>query len=453
MQSTDNLVSHQIVGGVLAAVFITVLAIVIFRARRRKSNANQQPKKKNNDSGFLGRVRGLFGSGSSYVAASGDDNTDQSHQLQSTTGVRNRDVEQANTTQTGQNGAGVDRHTSVRSVLTLPPYRFSASQTEQVLGREGDRDGVDIIIDYPTAEDEEALRENEMDALYQLRQARRQQNEERNNMRRQRQEAQLRGDSRELAEIRSRGRASSNTHNALVEELRRDIEQAKGSRQRSVSSVSYADLGVARHDGTRLRANSQESERMGLLSDAADMAALSTRSGANSPAPGSGHRRGSSAASFDSDFPSPALSRPRADSRTTTRSRVSDMRGGAESSPELVESDLGVVAMPPPDYEDVPLDDDNNNNALGRSTTPINEPPPGYSGPRRSDSQRETEGLETHASPATAPEQTAEGQSARPHRPGASGLPQLPNLRISGLPEIVIEPSSARPRDSSDGHS
>lgn len=438
----------QIVGGVLGAIFITSLAIIIFRNRRKKSTANQQSTKKKSNASVWGRVGGLFRSDSSYVAASGDDSADQSHQLQSTSGGRSRDVEQARTAQTSQNTAGVDRHTSVRSVLTLPPYRFSASQTEQVIGREGERDGMDIIVDHPTADDEEALRENEMDALYQLRVARRQQNEERNELRRQRQDAQRRGDSRELADIRNRNRAASNSHNSLVEDLRRDIDRAKENRQRSVSSVSYADLGVARHDGTRIRANSQESERMGLLSDAADMAALSIRSGANSPGLQSRHRRGSSAASFDSDFPSPGLTRPRADSRATTRSRLSEMRGGAESSPELVESDLGVEAMPPPDYEDVPLDDDNDA-ARGRSTTSINEPPPSYSGPRRTDSQRSA-ASQAGASPETGPEPTSEGGSAEPHQRGVGAVPQLPSLRISGLPEIVIEPSSARPRDHSE---
>lgn len=430
----------------LAAIVVVFIAIVLFRRRKAGST---QPKSKRIQAGAWGRVRGLFRSESSYVAASGDEATDQSHQLQSQSGGANRDVEQATTVQTSQNTAGVDRHTSVRSILTLPPYSYSASHTEQVLGREGDRDGVDVVVEYPTAEDEEALRENEMDALYQLRLARRQQNEERGNLRRQRQEAQRRGDARELADIRSRNRAASNSHNTMVEELRRDIDRAKENRQRSVSSVSYADLGVARHDGTRIRANSQESERMGLLSDAADISALSIRSGANSPGLNSRHRRGSSVASFDSDFPSPGLTRPRADSRATTRSRLSEMRGGAESSPELVESDLGVEAMPPPDYEDVPLDDDHD--ARGRSTTPINEPPPGYSGPRRTESQEGLEGSETLERPAAAHESTDDGTSAEPRQGGVGRIPQLPSLRISGLPEIVIEPSSARARDD-DGH-
>lgn len=47
-------------------------------------------------------------------------------------------------------------------------------------------------------------------------------------------------------------------------------EHHSRSRDRRVSSVSYADLGVARHDGTRIRANSNESDRP-LLDSAASM--------------------------------------------------------------------------------------------------------------------------------------------------------------------------------------
>lgn len=43
-----------------------------------------------------------------------------------------------------------------------------------------------------------------------------------------------------------------------------------------MSSVSYGDLGVARHDGTRLLANSNDSELEGLLGDAASISASST---------------------------------------------------------------------------------------------------------------------------------------------------------------------------------
>jgi hypothetical protein len=47
-------------------------------------------------------------------------------------------------------------------------------------------------------------------------------------------------------------------------------EHTSRSRDRRVSSVSYAELGVARHDGTRIRGNSNESDRP-LLSSAASI--------------------------------------------------------------------------------------------------------------------------------------------------------------------------------------
>jgi hypothetical protein len=49
-------------------------------------------------------------------------------------------------------------------------------------------------------------------------------------------------------------------------------------RDRRVSEVAYGDLGVARHDGTRLRANSSESDSRPLLDSAASMSGQSGRS-------------------------------------------------------------------------------------------------------------------------------------------------------------------------------
>ncbi|CAI4214537.1 unnamed protein product [Parascedosporium putredinis] len=134
----------------------------------------------------------------------------------------------------------------------------------------GERDGVDVVVELPTEEDLEALRDNEMEAMYHIRQARRLEIEEREERRRLRREARRRNDVVALEVLRARGRAASN--NSVVDVLRQDHERIRDERQRTVSSVSYADLGVARHDGTRIRANSTESERVGLLSDAASIA-------------------------------------------------------------------------------------------------------------------------------------------------------------------------------------
>lgn len=373
----------QVVGVIV--VITVILSAIAFFVRRKKSLGSKQ-----------------------YQQTSGDDSADpqqQSHQLNPTS-------QNAGTRQTSTAAAAVDRNTSVRSVMTLPAYRPMASNNEQVLGREGERDGVDVIVDLPTAEDDEALRDQEMEALYQVRVARRQMNAEREERRRQRQEAQARNDQTALAQIRASARAAAGNNDTL-NELRQNVGQVQESRHRSVSSVSYGDLGVARHDGTRLRASSNDSERMGLLSDAASIA-LSARSGAHSPGLGSRHQRGASVSSvvsdIDSDFPSPGLTRPRTSSQ-----------GRAGSSPELVEAH---EAGPPPEYENVSLDDDSR---TAPSVTPLNEPPPVYPGPNRSGSEESERGRTS----------VAEG----PQTP--SEAPVLPALRLDSLPEIhVIEPSS-----------
>ncbi|KAL8877273.1 MAG: hypothetical protein Q9192_008704, partial [Flavoplaca navasiana] len=77
------------------------------------------------------------------------------------------------------------------------------------------------------------------------------------------------------------------------------------SRERRVSSVSYADLGLARHDGSRIRADSVESDHRPLLDSAASMAS-SRRSSFAPPMPRFGrHQRNASTGSVlstDSDL-------------------------------------------------------------------------------------------------------------------------------------------------------
>lgn len=285
---------------------------------------------------------------------------------------------------------GVDRNTSVRSVMTLPAYNPSARPTELVLGRAGDRAGIDIVLEFPESTDtSEALREAEMEALYQVRLARRRENEERDERRRLRREARERGDYVALRELQAQaaqgrnraGSATSGNGQWSVDEARAEHERVKKERQRAVSSVSYADLGVARHDGTRLRANSNDSEREGLLGDAASIAA-STRTGISgmSGLGGRFHRRDRSASSVlsidtvNSDLPSPGLTRSRANSRPESPlRRVDTASARAGSSPEMVEhedgyadGDLGGLNSPP-GYENISLDE--------------GAPPPDYSSP------------------------------------------------------------------------
>src|SRR5437762_7384266 len=49
------------------------------------------------------------------------------------------------TAATAAAAAGVDRNTSVRRVMTLPVYSQSPKETEQVIGREGERAGMDTV--------------------------------------------------------------------------------------------------------------------------------------------------------------------------------------------------------------------------------------------------------------------------------------------------------------------
>lgn len=362
--------------------------------------------------------------------------------------------------------AGVDRNTSVRSVMTLPAYRMDANEHEQVLGREGERGGIDVVVEMPTAEDEEALREEEMEALYQIRLARRRQIQEREERRQQRREARARNDAVALEELRRRARENAEASSAeAVQELRREHERIKETRQRAVSSVSYHEVGLVRADGTRLRANSNESERVGLLSDAASIAP-SARSASGS-GPGSlFHRRDRSASSVisidtgHSPPGSPGLTtgdstfslhsgpgnRSRAGSGPTTP------RAG--SSPEMIdaaEADLGDVDMPPhspPGYDDVSLEEitpAHSRESRSGANSPYNEPPPDYPGPTQMRNHRLSAQMAGLAASATEEEQP-EGSTRRLSR-GVGGVPQLPSLRLTRLPQIVIEPSTATPGD------
>ncbi|RYP45332.1 hypothetical protein DL768_008316 [Monosporascus sp. mg162] len=406
---------------VLALVGITVLlisVIVIFSLVRRKDKRDLRKGKYKQASGFESSTRHLEIPANFDAAVS--------------------EAQRNNRNASGQ----INREPSVRSIVTLPAYRHNPDDNEQVLGREGERDGVDIVVEYPTPEEQEAMREEEMAALYEVRLARQQQIAERAEQRRLREEARRRGDSVALRELRAQERSTSRS--SVVNELREAHEQAKERRQRAVSSVSYHDLGVARHDGTRIRANSTESDRIGLLSDAASITPSSR------PA-SSIHQRQRSAGSilsFDSDAggmpSSPGF--PSMSGATTPRlSSYSHTRAG--SSPEIInEADLGDAAMPPshspPDYEEISLED-----ARSRAATPVfGEPPPNYPGtsPER-DRRPSAHGADLVdragedgdlSSPA---ESLDRSTSARPTSRGVGGVPQLPSLRLGSVPQIVIE--------------
>lgn len=442
--------------GVFAALICTI--VIIWFLRRKKGISSSKRGKYEQTSGSELSVQQI-GTPANAASAAGS---------------------QRNPHRNASNASGhVTREASVRSVLTLPAYRHNPNENEQVLGREGERGGVDTVVEFPTAEDIEAMRDEEMEALYQVRVERRQQIAQREERRRMREEARQRGDMVALAELRSQGRSTSNSN--AVDELRQAHVQAKERRQRAISSVSYHELGIARHDGTRIRAGSTDSERIGLLSDAASMTAPSTHTTQEHPhphpqPPPSMHQRGRSASSVlsldsESGLPSPGPSTgglPRSGAATP---RLSNSHTLAGSSPEIiiVESDLGEMGMlptqSPPDYEEVSLDDARS----GANTPAFDEPPPNYPGPgpatleSESEWERRLSAHSAHTRASADPVDRVGGDgdlsttggensddnrrgsrtSVRSSTRGVGGVPQLPSLRIGSLPQIVIEPGDS----------
>ncbi|KAM5433820.1 hypothetical protein MferCBS31731_006960 [Microsporum ferrugineum] len=239
--------------------------------------------------------------------------------------------------------AAVDRNTSVRSVMTLPSYTMTPKASERVIAREGERDGMDVVIEFPeTAEEEEHIREEQMESLYQIRLARRREIAEREEARQQRREARERGDWARVEELRRESRAraeanrlqsqsgSSNGSSISVSAATLLAEHQSRARERRVSSVSYADIGHVRHDGTRLSSGSPDSDSRGLLDSAAAMG--------SSPLGIHTHQRSTSASSLLS--------------HTSNNSDAESFRTTTGPATLPSEADLGMSSIPPP-YEAV----------------------------------------------------------------------------------------------------
>ncbi|GAB1726161.1 hypothetical protein NU195Hw_g5250t1 [Hortaea werneckii] len=264
---------------VAIAISLAIFAYISLRAVRRR-----HPDPKYIPTAFLKRKweawtpRATFTSKAGYSARLQENPSVPTLHLRSArNSVQNvLDLERAQMQQgINENGATVDRHTSVRSVMTLPAYSRSVRENERVLAREGERDGVDVVIEAPESEgEEEHRRDEEMENLYQIRVQRRQEIAERDDRRRRRREARARNDQAELRRITQESRAAEEARE-ISGAVAMIAEHHSRSRDRRVSSVSYADLGVARHDGTRIRANSNESDRP-LLDSAASMSGGAT---------------------------------------------------------------------------------------------------------------------------------------------------------------------------------
>lgn len=339
--------------------------------------------------------------------------------------------------------------------MTLPAYNPKARDSEQVLGREGERGGMDTVLEFPTEAEEEARRDEEMEALYQVRLARRTEAAEREERRRLRREARERGDRAALRELRDSG-----TEQSAVEAARA-AHDAVRSRERNVSSVSYADLGVARLDGTRIRANSDGSERP-LLGDAASMA--SGRRPSNFTISHDRNMSRTSIVSLDTmgsnEFASPSFPRSRANSGASMMR--SETRNGSMSSPEMIEhGSEDVPDQEPPEYVDVSLEMDDSMGAPPEYFSPVDGRPP--SGFGRSPTLRQTAHTNAqeaaHGIVSEAPLTTAEDVLGTPSAEhgsvstttrGVGGVPQLPSLRLSQIPSIAISESSPVVRERSE---
>ena len=219
-----------------------------------------------------------------------------------------------------------------------------------------------------------------MESLYQIRQTRRQEINERNQRRRERQAAREAGDWARLeqlrlqSEARARARAGSAASAgssttslpiaaANASSMIADHHARNSSRDRRVSSVSYAELGLARHDGSRLRADSVESDHRPLLDSAASMGG----GGGSDQRNASSSRRSSLFHLPTHRFHSHARAAS-AESVMTTDSELADMtpqsssedRSGSGSDPTMRTPSVGTGSEPsppmgePPEYEDAP---------------------------------------------------------------------------------------------------
>ncbi|KAI4131469.1 MAG: hypothetical protein LQ338_001211 [Usnochroma carphineum] len=263
---------------------------------------------------------------------------------------------------------GVNRNTSVRSIMTLPPYRPSPLPTERLIAREGERAGVDTVIEFPeTAEEEEARREADMEELYQVRVARRQELAERRERRHARRAAREAGDWARMEQLRVQARMAENARRADTgsgsagsssTSLPRDGGSAgmlaehqsrASSREGRVSSVSYADLGLARHDGSRIRADSVESDHRPLLDSAASMGG--SRRGSFFNVRSGQHGRNASAGSvLTTDSDSPPIDTPYTSNRSGSDPLA--LTPSATHGSSGSERDNSLPAEDPPQYED-----------------------------------------------------------------------------------------------------
>ncbi|EED16480.1 conserved hypothetical protein [Talaromyces stipitatus ATCC 10500] len=248
--------------GVAVGVGVTILALLlVFIMIRRLRIREAEPRLLPGRSKANARVGGLNRNRTTTTTLTAD--------LSSTANLNSRNNQiTSNPPHRGQ---------SIRSIITLPSYSRLPKEEEQVIAREGEREGMDMVVEFPeTADEEENRREEEMESLYQIRLRRREELAERDERRRLRREARAAGDTARLQQLSrdslaaTRASMSRPSANAMLAE-----HQARTrGRHRRISSVTYADIGHVRHDGSRIRANSNDSDQRPLL----DLTRQSTQS-------------------------------------------------------------------------------------------------------------------------------------------------------------------------------
>lgn len=224
----------------------------------------------------------------------------------------------------------MDRVTSVRSIMTLPEYRPVAEpDKERTIGREGERGGIDVVIEFPeSTTEEEDRREEHMAALYEIRLARQLERAEArenaaNGSRRNRHQ-----NSSGPAAGRNRDGSSSTSLAAAL--------AAVQERDRRLSNVAYAEVGYARPDGTRVRADSVASDNLPLLSSGASM----------------GHARNISTDSVEMFSARPSMeTRTARESMDSRRPVVSMLDVGDVTDDRPPDYGSAPPSGPPPEYE------------------------------------------------------------------------------------------------------
>lgn len=361
---------------VIVVAAIAVAIVLLFNHRRRsKSNPQYLPgdglfsKLK-----FWGKTtaRGKYGaelqpnpSAPSLVGRDGrrsrDTSRDPSDRRRQSDPERNP-VETTETTTNSMAAGGVDRNTSVRSVMTLPAYNPTARENERVIAREGERGGIDTVVEFPeNQDDEEQRRDNEMESLYQIRRQRRDEQAEREERRRVRREARERNDQETLRRLQQESRArAENVAQTTSAALIAEHQAAMAARDRRVSSVQYAELGVARHDGSRIRANSTDSDNRPLLDSAASISGQSlgpsvhsrgmSVSSVLSVSTARGSDGGDVSPPVDSDGFEVVSLEP---TYSNTRSRAGSHHRGSEEA-DVADLGIQIPSELPPDYDDPP---------------------------------------------------------------------------------------------------